>query len=106
MERTWFPSELPVRSAASYGAGPASDLPRYSDSYTVLVRLPGAIYYPEERSLATLHEGEPNTVGEARYLHETGTLPGLPFGSSRAAVHTDEEVEAVEMTLLKVCRDV
>lgn len=105
MERTWFPSELPVRSTASYAAGPASDLPRYSDSYTILVRLPGAIY-PEEQSSAILHGGEPDTVGEARYLHETGTLPGLPFGSSRAAVYTDEELEAVEMTLVKVCRDV
>lgn len=105
MERTWFPSELPVRSRASYAAGPAPDLPRYSDSYTVLVRLPGEIY-PEEQSSAISHEGEPNAVGEAGHLHETEPLPGLPFGSSRAVIHTDEEVEAVEMTLLKVCRNV
>lgn len=95
MERTWFPSELPVGAAASYaaGPGPGPGLPRYSESYTILLRPTPILLgtaYPEEQSSAI--------------WHGIGWLPGLPFGSTRAVLSTDDEMEAVEITLAEVCR--
>lgn len=113
MERTWFPSELPV--AAPYGVHvfphprPALLVATGHAAYAAFLHPTPVLTTrvdPEKKSPAVWHENRPNVVGEARYSYGAGWLPGLPFGSVRAATHTDDEIEAVEMALLKVDRDV
>lgn len=95
MEKTWFPSELPVRvtSDASYIVFPRP-------TPTLAGR-----HRPDEQLMAIWRGSEPNATDGAKYLSEAGWLLGLPFGSARATIHTYDEVEAVEVALLKVSKD-
>lgn len=113
MEKTWFPSELPI--AAPYAvvfprSTPALLAATGHAAYSVFLHPTAARAArpnPEEQSLVMRRENKPiaNVVGRARYSYRAGWLPGLPFGSASAAIHTVDEVETVESNLLKVSKD-
>lgn len=113
MEKTWFPSELSL--AAPYAVvfpRSTSALPvatRHA-AYSVFLHPTAALPARpnlEEQSPVIRRENKPiaDTMGRARYSYRAGWLPGLPFGSTRAAIHTGAEIGAVETIILKVSKD-